>query len=306
MILTALLMGALAGPAMLPAMADASPGFRVVDLGMGDFSEATAINDFGHVVGHRGSGRPFLWRDGQVTELLPDGEYGLATDINNRDEVVGTRNGRAFLWSRGVLTDLGTLPGGGYSSAAAINDRGEVVGSSGTATSVHAFRWRDGLMTDLGALPGEWSRSFANDINNAGVAVGESGVMEFAAIRWPRDGTMQQLTDVGSGAKSINDHGDITGTSSGGVFVWHRDAFTYIPRPSPTWFMWPNAINNKMEVVGFVQGDAFLWHHGQLTMLPRLADLTTGANDINDHGQIAGFSAAGLGGMNYHAVIWTR
>jgi len=35
---------------------------------------------------------------------------------------------RAFLYSDGAITDLGTLPGGNYSQAYAINNSGQIVG----------------------------------------------------------------------------------------------------------------------------------------------------------------------------------
>lgn len=300
------LMTAVAGASAVPAIADASPGFRVVDLGLGDNSEAHAINDRGHVVGQRDS-RPFLWRDGQVTDLLPAGEFGNATDINNNDEVVGDRNGRAFLWRRGVLTDLGTLPGGSNSFATAINDRGDIVGSSNTALGPRAFRWRDGVLTDLGIIPGEFNYSRAYDINKFGVVVGESGFFNTVAVRWRND-AIQPLTDQFTTAVTINDHGDIAGYYQAGIprgFLWHRGELTEIPGPPGVMFFRPKAMNDRRQIVGGTDAEAFLWQRGQLTLLPQLVS-TSGAQDINDRGQIVGFSSVRTDGLNYHAVLWTR
>ena len=62
-----------------------------------------------------------------------------------RAEVVGysdTNGGNfhAFLYSRGVMQDLGTLPGGSTSTANAISRSGEVTGNADTANgSLRAF-----------------------------------------------------------------------------------------------------------------------------------------------------------------------
>ena len=106
----------------------ASSGYEAIDLGtLGGSSRAWAINNRGQVVGES------------------------TTDTGER---------HAFLWEKGVMTDLGTL-GGEESTALGINDRGQVVGYGPTTTArYHAFLWEKGVMTDLGTLGGD-SRAYA-------------------------------------------------------------------------------------------------------------------------------------------------
>ena len=97
-VLVTLLTMALATLGVLPLFA--SEQYQIIDLGTldGTETEAHLINNRGQVVG------------GSTLE----GEYGP----------------HAFLWEKGVMTDLGTLPGGDYSFAYAINERGQIVGYS--------------------------------------------------------------------------------------------------------------------------------------------------------------------------------
>ena len=113
----------------------------------------------------------------------------LPTAINAGGQVVGANHfepglwDHAMLWKDGKEQDLGTLPGGIISHANAINDRGQVVGVStsqevGDHTSTwvdHAFLWEDGKMRDLG-LPRHGKGGEANSINNKGQVVGTSDI----------------------------------------------------------------------------------------------------------------------------------
>jgi probable HAF family extracellular repeat protein len=73
------------------------------------------------------------------------GGFAFGFGINPRGQVVGFRSGPiggAYLWEKGVVTDLGTLPGGRTSGARAINPAGQVVGASETAAhESHATLW---------------------------------------------------------------------------------------------------------------------------------------------------------------------
>jgi probable HAF family extracellular repeat protein len=89
-----------------------------------------------------------LWLDGEVTDLgnlLGDPDpiarvYVSATGINSSGQVVGNDwwNGsspalfgpRAFLWQKGVMTNLGALPGDDFGEVYAISDNGLVAGTS--------------------------------------------------------------------------------------------------------------------------------------------------------------------------------
>jgi probable HAF family extracellular repeat protein len=176
----------------------------MTDLGTlgGTDSTAAAINERGEIVGSSNTGtgemHAFVWWRGRMTDLGTLGAcQSYASGINGRGQVIGVCRGfaattaafttlgrqtilvppsqeavHAFVWDRGVMTDLGTL-GGKETVPYAINESGKIVGYSKTATGeLHAFAWQDqpgrvrgGLMTDLG--PG-----LASAINNRGQIAG--------------------------------------------------------------------------------------------------------------------------------------
>jgi len=107
-----------------------------------------ALNGLGQVVGWSypasGFSRPFLWQNGQMTDLgtLGGDNFGTANDLNEASQVVGYASTPAFhsfhsfLWQNGQMTDLGTL-GGNLSSAVAINNKGWIVGYSTVTDSYY-------------------------------------------------------------------------------------------------------------------------------------------------------------------------
>lgn len=225
------------------------------------FIGGEAVNNAGQAAFNvqTGSGYPFraiLSDHGTLTDLghlpLRQGEetmsYTHVHALNNSGMAAGesatstqtppTHSYHAFLWRKGVMTDLGVLPGDDRSSATALNDHGDVIGTAQTlaetlstpdpASLVHGFLWQRGVMIDLSTLPG-CRYTEPTGINNSGQIVGNSynmdshtgggfsqtgGALNSGVFLW-QNGKMQDLqTLVPAGwqlqsAVGINDHGDI-------------------------------------------------------------------------------------------------
>ena len=125
----------------------------------------------------------FIYQNGVMTDIgmLPNGSYSNATAINNKGQIVGMADIHTgvlfgFLYTGGVMHYLGTLPGGLSSIAQGINDEGDVVGYATLGSGAeHAFLYQNGTMIDLNSLidPATgWDLEGAADINNAGQIVG--------------------------------------------------------------------------------------------------------------------------------------
>jgi probable HAF family extracellular repeat protein len=223
---------------------------------------AYAINSTGQVAGEGdppSGDRAFFYSAGQVTQFGGGGARARA--INDLGQVAGWRSSRAFLYSGGVLTELGTLGGSG-SYARGINAAGQIVGSSWTTNGQsHAFLYAQGQMRDLGTLGGPSSDAHA--INAAGQIVGYSTTADGAshAFLYSHDQMLDlgTLGGTGSLALAVNANGDVVGSSA---------------------------------TTG-LRGHAFLYSNGQMTDLNALIPANTGwelqtATGINDAGQIVG------------------
>lgn len=235
---------------------------------------------------------PSAWAIGPytITDLgTLGGTWSRANGINNAGQVVGCATSvatdfsgweggpHAFLYSDGVMTDLGTLQGDSRevgSCAHAINGQGQIAGQSQVPFGDHAFLYSDGVMTDLGTLGGSFSKP--KDLNDAGQVVGVAtrGDQSDRAFLYS-EGSM---TDLGtaegflSAAFAINNSGQVVGGGWG---------LTSVP-PLP---------------------HAFLYQHRVLTDLGTLGGSTSNASDINDAGQIVG-SAQLPGDAVEHAFIY--
>jgi probable HAF family extracellular repeat protein len=238
--------------------------------------------------------------------------FSHAYDINDAGQIVGESSagpgelGHAFLWHKGVMTDLGTL-GGNLSAAFGINPGGAIVGVSfilrdNPANASHAFRWKDGVMTDLGTLGGR--ESVALDINPAGQVVGTSqpaeGITSPIVFLWDK-GVMTSLGfEAFLSGVGINSAGRVVGDGK----LWDKGVIVDLGTLGGC-CTFASAINAAGQVVGrsYLPGSevyhAFLWEKGRMTDLGTLEGGNSQANGINARGQVVGQDGN-------HAFVWEK
>ena len=159
-------------PTFHPFVWETGKGMK--DLGTlgGTVAQAVnAMNQHGQVAGSTTmagdqSHHPFLWDGEKLIDLGTfGGDNGEAVWLNGAGDVVGItqkpvfcpngNGGDAFLWSHGVLHDLGTSAGFENSEADFINSKKQVVGysfSCDSSIAPDAFLWENLSIVDLNAL----------------------------------------------------------------------------------------------------------------------------------------------------------
>jgi len=253
------------------------------------------------------------------------GGDGSVRALNNAGAVTGfsftpSNAQHAFLFSGGVLQDLGTL-GGQFSEGVVLNDFGVVAGDADQPSENdphHAFVFRNGTMTDLSGLAVEQSSS-ASFINNAGDIAG--------VATWPgpfpgvsrgfiyRNGQMIDIGSLGGGLSTIrdlNELGHAVGHSADDSF--NTVAFLYDGTTMHNLGMlggvgsFASAINDSGVIVGEIAFDqnvtrAFVYRDGVMTDLGTLGGESSWALGINNAGQIFGYSEYRTNDLARHAFI---
>jgi hypothetical protein len=120
---------------------------------------------------------------GVPTSTIPAG-------MNEHNEVVGTSNGRAFLYRAGETTGLGALPGGGSSAASSINDFGYVVGAAEDAMgATRPFVAHGGALFDLADLRGVGAALQMRQTTHVRTQVNDAAQILVIGSRATTDGT---------------------------------------------------------------------------------------------------------------------
>jgi probable HAF family extracellular repeat protein len=173
----------------------------------GNNAQAVGVNDLGQVVGFAEESTQYQncsppqtldiqavvwgpnWGEIRTLAPLPGDVSAWAIGINNYGQIIGvsgqcvspnfntpgaTTPQHAVIWQRGTVRSIGNL-GGSSAFPWAINSNGQVVGQSWTTgdQTIDAFLWQGGVMSNLGAVPGDFG-SFAFSLNDLGQVVGTS------------------------------------------------------------------------------------------------------------------------------------
>jgi probable HAF family extracellular repeat protein len=153
----------------------------MIDLGTfegASNSAALDINDRGEAVGSS-SGLPVLFSEGAVIELGSfGGSFGAAEGINASGQIVGFSENElgvphAFLYSDGVMQDLGVLPGADGTVAYDINSDGTIVGEA-VYGGFGLLYWQGAFynLNDLIPVDRGWTIIEPSAINDAGQITG--------------------------------------------------------------------------------------------------------------------------------------
>ncbi len=218
--------------------------------------------------------RPPTYRIEQIGPLpgTPPRTGWAAYAINNSGQVTGGAapyyyEGRPFLYSNGVLSDLGWT---GWGWGTAINPAGQVVGNIGNYSghSANVFPGRNYPFLAVDPA-GSITISTASGINSAAIMVGGFSRADPPTHAYSLELSTGRMTDLGaiagfrrSYATAINDRGDIIGVAD---------------------------LQLSNGDISYPQG--FLYANQVMSILPSLGGATTYPYAVNASGAVTGSSA---------------
>jgi probable HAF family extracellular repeat protein len=246
---------------------------------------------------------PFFWANGHMYALpTVGGNNGQASAVNNSGQVAGyAENGTAdstcpsgtenfmvdlpVMWTKGKAQALPTIGSDPDGVAFGISNQGQAVGYSGTCTTAnYPVLWENGIANPLPNFGNPGAIAFAINGHNqiVGQAVNSDGTT--LAALWQNNvvTTLGALLpgDVSTFATSINDRGQVVGSSFDSTSSWSHG------------LLWQNGVMTDLN-----------------TLFPASSNLyVISASNINESGQIAGMAVEMAGpnaGNIVHAFLAT-
>lgn len=291
------------------------PKYSYINLG---FGEGLAINDHCWITGCRYTEanleHPYVWKPSTgFQDLLIQ---GVGRDINNTGEVIGYGGGGGIFWSAISGEWQYFQAPNGAAHPLSNNNQGQIVGYDKDSLGYHSILWNN--LDEPQTISDFGSASWAYDINDAGIVVGEAKDVfghNFGYI-WDQLNDPRPFMGVNiiSCANAINDVGQIVGATydinrGWKPFIWQDNQLNeFLGNTIGS----ASRINNSGTVVGHFQVTetlpvnifhAFVWSQSE-----GLIDLTPGypynsyASGVNKYGYISGtiYDAEGKS----HIALW--
>lgn len=229
------------------------------------------------------------------------GTQSIAYGINNIGQITGVSNtlgnaqDHAFMWSNGIMSDLGVGNGGSFSWGKGINDSGQIAVTTNNSSGYSSVALWNGVALTEPSWVNSVFLSESMAINNSGAIVGDylaNSSQGYGRAFLSSNGNFYDLGTLGgyaSVATSINDLGQIVGYSHISTqnsilhpFFWENGIMTDL-NISGGWSV-ATSINNFGQIVGTSSLGTTLWSNGITTSLGNLGN----PKDINNIGQVLG------------------
>jgi uncharacterized membrane protein len=314
---------------------------KVIDMGTlgGSTSEIIETNGRGLWVGSsrtaEGVNRAVLWDDGKIADLGVEGD-AWASDVNNSGVIVGNgkesedfTTGRAFIWRRGVATELSGLAPDSPTFVRRLNNRGDATGSAvdGEGTE-RAMVWQAGRAPMALAMPRGYLGAYGMAINDRGDVVGGAYKEDqLIAWGWDSDGGNHPLAELDrqgfSQANVLDNQGRAAGLSDFGgnpgaqAALWRDGDERNLGTFGDSDFSFALGTNHQGDFVGlgaYYLGDdrdhVFLTSASSTGPLRTLMPLSGDPNDGSGAHAVTGGNVT-VGGHSdtatgeEHATVWT-